>query len=195
MVKLDANNVITDFVEKPETFVSDLAIIGIYYFKDGKNLANELQYLIDNDIKDKGEYQLTNALENMKNKGVKFKPGQVDEWLDCGNKNATVYSNQRVLEFEKSESNTAPDVQLINSIVIQPSLILSGTIITNSIVGPHVTIGKKCVIKNTVVSNSIIQNNSVVENANLSNSMLGSHASYKGSVKDLSVGDYNEIKE
>jgi glucose-1-phosphate thymidylyltransferase len=86
VVKLDANNVITDFVEKPEHFVSDLAIIGIYYFKDGKNLANELQYLIDNDIKDKGEYQLTNALENMKNKGVKFKPGQVDEWLDCGNK-------------------------------------------------------------------------------------------------------------
>jgi glucose-1-phosphate thymidylyltransferase len=195
VVKLDANNVITDFVEKPETFVSDLAIIGIYYFKDGKNLANELQYLIDNDIKDKGEYQLTNALENMKNKGVKFKPGQVDEWLDCGNKNATVYSNQRVLEFEKSESNTAADVQLINSIVIQPSMILPGTVITNSIVGPHVTIGKKCVIKNTVVSNSIIQNNSVVENANLSNSMLGSHAIYKGSVKDLSVGDYNEIKE
>jgi glucose-1-phosphate thymidylyltransferase len=195
VVKLDANNVITDFVEKPETFVSDLAIIGIYYFKDGKNLANELQYLIDNDIKDKGEYQLTNALENMKNKGVKFKPGQVDEWLDCGNKNATVYSNQRVLEFEKSESNTAADVQLINSIVIQPSMILPGTVITNSIVGPHVTIGKKCVIKNTVVSNSIIQNNSVVENANLSNSMLGSNAIYKGSVKDLSVGDYNEIKE
>ena len=61
--------VLTDFVEKPETFVSDLAIIGIYYFKDGNNLKNELQYLLDNNIKDKGEYQLTNALENMKNKG------------------------------------------------------------------------------------------------------------------------------
>jgi glucose-1-phosphate thymidylyltransferase len=195
VVKLDANNVITDFVEKPEHFVSDLAIIGIYYFKDGKNLANELQYLIDNDIKDKGEYQLTNALENMKNKGVKFKPGQVDEWLDCGNKNATVYSNQRVLEFEKDQQNVAADVKLINSVVIQPSMILPGTVITNSIVGPHVTIGKKCVINNTIISNSIVQNNTKIENANIANSMLGSNASFSGSVKDLSIGDYNEIKE
>jgi glucose-1-phosphate thymidylyltransferase len=195
VVKLNSNNIITDFVEKPETFVSDLAIIGIYYFKDGKNLANELQYLIDNDIKDKGEYQLTNALENMKNKGVKFKPGQVDEWLDCGNKNATVYSNQRVLEFEKVQQNDAADVKLINSVVIQPSMILSGSVITNSIVGPHVTIGKKCVIINTIISNSIVQNNTKIENANIANSMLGSNASYSGSVKDLSIGDYNEIKE
>ena len=101
VVKLDDENVITEFVEKPETFVSDLAIIGIYYFKDGEFLSDELQYLIDNDIKEKGEFQLTNALENMKQKGTKFKTGAVSEWLDCGNKNATVYSNQRVLEFEK----------------------------------------------------------------------------------------------
>lgn len=74
VVKVDANNVITDFIEKPETFVSDFAIIGIYYFKDGAYLRNELQYLIDNNIKEKGEYQLTNALENMKKKGTKFSP-------------------------------------------------------------------------------------------------------------------------
>ena len=69
VVKLNPTGEITDFVEKPETFVSDLAIIGIYYFKDGEYLRQELQYLLDNNIKDKGEFQLTNALENMKNKG------------------------------------------------------------------------------------------------------------------------------
>ena len=71
VVKYNQDNIITDFVEKPEHFVSDLAIIGIYYFQDGENLKKELQYVIDNDIKDKGEYQLTSALENMKNKGIK----------------------------------------------------------------------------------------------------------------------------
>src|SRR6478609_818944 len=101
VVKVNEKNVITDFVEKPETFVSDLAIIGIYYFKDGENLRKELQYLLDNNIRDKGEYQLTNALENMKNKGLQFTPGKVIEWLDCGNKDSTVYTNQRVLEFNK----------------------------------------------------------------------------------------------
>ncbi|MEP7171677.1 MAG: nucleotidyltransferase family protein, partial [Bacteroidota bacterium] len=84
VVKVDKNNVITDFVEKPQEFISDLAIIGIYYFKDGINLLSELQYLIDNNIKDKGEYQLTNAMEHMKNKGMKLVPGKVIEWLDCG---------------------------------------------------------------------------------------------------------------
>ena len=75
VVKLNSDNVITDFVEKPTEFVSDLAIIGIYYFKDGAYLKDELQYLIDNNIKEKGEFQLTNALENMKQKGTKFVPG------------------------------------------------------------------------------------------------------------------------
>jgi glucose-1-phosphate thymidylyltransferase len=195
VVKLDASNTITDFVEKPETFVSDLAIIGIYYFKDGLNLANELQHLIDNDIKDKGEFQLTNALENMKNKGVKFKPGQVDEWLDCGNKNATVYSNQRVLEFEKNEQLVSPKAHIINSVVIQPSLIQEGVTIENSIVGPHATIGKNSVVTNSIISNSIVQQNAKIRSANIANSMIGSHAIYKGSARDLSVGDYNEISE
>ncbi|MEZ4979117.1 MAG: nucleotidyltransferase family protein [Chitinophagales bacterium] len=91
VVKLDSNNVITDFVEKPENFVSDLAIIGIYYFKDGLALKKEIEYLLENDIREKGEYQLTNALENLKTKGHKFVPGEAIEWLDCCNKDACVY--------------------------------------------------------------------------------------------------------
>ena len=97
---MNAENIITDFVEKPVQFVSDLAIIGIYYFKDGENLKKELQYLIDNNIKDKGEFQLTNAMENMKNKGLKLVPGKVEEWLDCGNKDATAYTNGRMLDIK-----------------------------------------------------------------------------------------------
>ena len=84
VVKLAADGRITDFVEKPSDFVSDLAIIGVYFFKDGENLKQELQYLIDNDIKVKGEYQITDAMENMKNKGLHFYSDQVEEWLDCG---------------------------------------------------------------------------------------------------------------
>ncbi|MEZ4880544.1 MAG: nucleotidyltransferase family protein, partial [Chitinophagales bacterium] len=103
VVKLSSDGYITDFVEKPQTFVSDLAIIGIYYFKDGAYLNSELQYLIDNEIKEKGEYQLTNAMENMKNKGSQFFPGEMQEWLDCGNKQATVYTNQRMLNIKKDE--------------------------------------------------------------------------------------------
>ncbi|CAG5076412.1 sugar phosphate nucleotidyltransferase [Parvicella tangerina] len=195
VVQLDEEGTIKEFVEKPEEFVSDLAIIGIYFFQDGKNLSNELQYLIDNDIKDRGEYQLTNALENMKNKGLQFKTGKVIEWLDCGNKNATVHSNQRVLEFEKDLDKIDASATIENSVIIQPSMVLAGAKITNSVIGPHVTIGKDSVIENSIISNSIIQNDAVVKEANFTNSMIGNKATYQGSKKDLSVGDFNEIND
>ena len=86
VVQLNGQNQIVDFVEKPKDFISDLAIIGIYYFKSGETLRAELQYLLDNNVVKGGEYQLTDALENMKVKGLKFVPGKVDEWMDCGNK-------------------------------------------------------------------------------------------------------------
>ncbi|MGZ3901699.1 MAG: sugar nucleotidyltransferase, partial [Bacteroidia bacterium] len=118
VVKVNDQDTITEFVEKPTQFISDLAIIGIYYFKDGANLRKELEYLITNDIKDKGEYQLTSALENMKNKGVKFTPGKVIEWLDCGNKDSTVYTNQRILEFSRGSNLVSATHHSHNSIII-----------------------------------------------------------------------------
>src|SRR5690606_11557709 len=141
------------FIEKPQEFVSDLAIIGIYYFKDGAYLKKHLQYLIDNDIKDKGEFQLTNALENMKLEGTKFAPGTVKEWLDCGNKNATVYTNQRVLEFLKDENTIDLSAKYTNSVIIPPCYIGENVSIKNSVIGPHVSIGDKSSIENSIIEN------------------------------------------
>jgi glucose-1-phosphate thymidylyltransferase len=193
VVKIDTNNIITDFVEKPQTFVSDLAIIGIYYFKDGDYLKKELQYLLDNDIKEKGEYQLTNALENMKSKGTKFTPGKVTEWLDCGNKNATVYTNQRILEFSKDSLLIPKSIVNTNSKVIEPCFIGNNVQLLNSTVGPHVSIGDGTIIENSIVKNSIIQTNSKIKNADLSNSMIGNFVEYTGKSNDASIGDYSTI--
>ena len=196
VIKLNDKNQITDFVEKPEEFVSDLAIIGIYFFKDGEYLRNELQYLLDNDIKDKGEYQLTNALENMKNKGTVFIPALISEWLDCGNKNATVYTNQRYLEYIKDEKDlVAPSVQLQNSVIIPPVYIGENAVIKNSVIGPHVSIGNNTNVSDSIVSNSIVQQNTTLKNGNIVNSMLGNYVVYEGSQSDLSLGDYNTLKE
>jgi glucose-1-phosphate thymidylyltransferase len=182
--------VISEFVEKPESFVSDLAIIGIYYFKDGENLKHEIKYLLDNDIKDKGEYQLTNALENMKSKGLKFYPGKVEEWLDCGNKNATVYTNQRVLA---RNGNVVKDgLKKSNSVIIEPCFIGNGVELNNSVVGPHVSIGDGCILNKVIIENSIIQTNSRLSDAVIRNSMIGNFVEYSGSAEDLSLGDYNQ---
>lgn len=194
VVKVNEAGVITDFVEKPETFVSNLAIIGIYYFKDGDNLKKELQYLLDNDIKEKGEYQLTNALENMKQKGIKFTPGKVTEWLDCGNKDATVYTNQRVLEFDKGKASLkGKNIVTENSLIIEPCFIGDNVTIKNSIVGPHASIGADCKLSDVIVKNSIVQANTKLYNTVISNSMIGEGAEVKGKTLDISMSDYTTL--
>ena len=192
VVKLNEEGIITDFVEKSPVFVSDLAIVGIYYFNDGENLKNELQYLIDNDIKDKGEYQLTNALENMKQKSLKFYPGKIEEWLDCGNKDAVIYTNQRILEFNKEQKTVADSAIIENAVVIPPCFIGKNAEIRNAVIGPHVSVGNNSKIKNSVINNSIIQNNTVITDANLANSMLGNLVEYNGKKAEISIGDYSK---
>ena len=194
VIKLDEKNIITDFVEKPVTFVSDLAIIGIYYFNDGEYLRNELQYLLDNNIKDRGEFQLTNALENMKNKGAKFSPGKVKEWLDCGNKDATVYTNKQLLKYTGNNISNTSEIK--KSKLIEPCFIGAKTIIKNATIGPYVSIGSNTKIENSIINNTIIQSNSTLKNLNLTNSMVGNFVQIDGSnlKKEVSIGDYTEIK-
>ncbi len=194
VVQLNESGEITAFVEKPEEFISDLAIIGIYFFKDGAYLNKELQYIIDNDIKDKGEYQLTNALENMKAKGTVFTTGEVTEWLDCGNKNATVYTNQRYLEFIKDTGLVADSAKTVNTIIIPPVYLGEGVEIHDSVIGPHVSIGDKSKIVGSRLQNTIVQTESKVNNANLSNSMIGNFVNFEGKPMDLSIGDFNVLE-
>lgn len=191
VVKTESDGTITDFVEKPQEFVSDLAIIGIYYMKDGENLKKELQYLIDNNIRDKGEYQLTNALENMKSKGLRLKAGKVDEWLDCGNKDATVYTNRRVLEIKYPNNHISTSAQIINSVVIPPCFIGDHVVIENSVVGPHVSAGNNTKIVNSIVKNSIVREHCTLRDAGIDNSLIGNHVHYKQQLRDLSMGDYS----
>ncbi|NQW42363.1 MAG: NTP transferase domain-containing protein [Bacteroidetes bacterium] len=193
VVKLDENNVITDFIEKPVEFITDLAIIGIYYFKDGDNLLDEIQYLIDNNVTEKGEYQLTNALENMKNKGLQFIPGEVEEWLDCGNKDATVYTNQRILEIKKDELTVDFSQYNHGTKIIEPCYIGNDVVIENCTIGPHVSIGNGTVIKNSTIENSIIQNNCTISQAHFKNSMIGNFVTINGESKEYSIGDYSTL--
>lgn len=192
VVKLNAKNEIEAFVEKPKEFVSDLAIIGVYYFKDGEGLKKQLQRLIDEDIKLKGEYQITDAMDHMLQNGIKFYTDQVDEWLDCGNKDATVYTNQRVLEIKQgSEQLVAKSATIDNSVIIAPCYIGENAVIRNSVVGPYVSIEAGSTIEDSRIVNSIIQADSIVKNAQLQNSLLGKNVNYREMPKDMSLGDFS----
>lgn len=194
VVKLDDYGFITDFIEKPQVFVSDLAIIGIYYFKSAENLMKEINYLIDNDIKAGGEYQLTAALENLRQKGAKFSLGKVDDWMDCGNKNATVETNGKILEYEKNNMAKHPaSAKIENSLIIPPCFIGENVEIINSKIGPYVSLGKGTKVINSNIETSLIQEKTMINHGNLSNSMIGNNAQYYGVAREISLGDFSVL--
>lgn len=194
VVQVGDDGVITDFVEKSPEFVSDLAIVGLYYYRDGDELRRQLQHLLDENIKDKGEFQLTSVLDLMKDHGTKFKPAKIEEWLDCGNKENVVYTNKRILEIKKDQEDlVAKSVKKENAVIIPPCFIGENTIIRNSVVGPYVSIGNNCTVEDSVINQSVIQNHTHVANANLANSMLGNEVDYQGEKTEISIGDYSEF--
>lgn len=193
VVKLNDIGEITELIEKPSTFVSDLAIIGIYFFKDGEKLREEMQHLIDHNIKEKGEFQFTTALENMKKKGAIFVPGEVEEWLDCGNKDNMVQTNQRYLEIIKDQKLVSEKAKIINSILIPPVFIGDHVVIENSIIGPYVSISEGTTVVDSRISNSIIQKHSQLKKGILDNSLLGNFVNFEGNPAELDLGDYSTI--
>jgi glucose-1-phosphate thymidylyltransferase len=197
VIKMNEQGEIIDFVEKPKEFVSDLAMIGIYYFKDGLRLRKELEYLIENNVIKGGEYQLPDALRRLTEAGYKFKPGEVIEWLDCGNKEVTVHTNQRVLEFdaEKSKKLVADSAQIIDSVIIPPCFIGENVRIERSVIGPHVSIGTGTQVMDSIVKNSIIQHSTKISTTHFADSMIGSNANLKGLARDLSLGDFSTFAE
>ena len=196
VVKLNEANEIVELVEKPKEFVTDLAVIGIYYFKDIAVLKNELQLVLDNNIIHGGEYQINDGIKQMMAKGMKFVPGKVSEWMDCGNKNVTVDTNSRMLGFlhNDGEHLIDYDVKSENSMIIPPCYIGKDVILINSTVGPNVSLGDGSHVQNSTIKNSLIQTHSHIKNANLDNAMIGNHASFDGNFTNISIGDYSVLE-
>jgi glucose-1-phosphate thymidylyltransferase len=193
VVKIDMQNIITDFIEKPKFFVSNLAIVGIYYFKSGEYLKQQIEYLIANDIKLRGEYQLTSVLENMKNAGTKFRTAMIEEWIDCGNKEAVVHANQRILDIKNHEKSIKASAKIKHSVVIPPCFIGENANIENSIIGPYVSVGNNTTVLNSVLMNCVVGEETMIQDSNLSNSMIGNYVEYVGRKAELSISDYSKF--
>lgn len=197
VVKLNKNKEIVELVEKPEQFVSDLAVIGIYYFKEVSALKDELQKVLDNNIINGGEYQINDGIKGMMANGKTFKTGEVSEWMDCGNKAVTLETNQRMLGFLKADGEEqliADSVKNENSTIIEPCYIGENVILKNATVGPHVSIGNNCVIEDSTIKYSLIQNETTIKNANLDEAMIGNHVKYDGEFTKISIGDYSILE-
>ena len=186
VVLIDKNNTITDFVEKPKNYISDKAIIGIYYFKKAEILREKINDLIKTNRTVKGEFQLTDALQEMKNEGVKLKCKVIDKWMDCGNKNEFLKSTESVLSREDHKIKEIRD----RNKFIDPVYIGNNVVVENSEIGPFVCIEDNSIVRNSVIERSIIGMNSNVDSCNINNSMLGNFSKLYKASGILNIGDY-----
>jgi len=180
---------ITDFVEKPSEPISNLAIIGVYYFRDAEVLKDEIRYLIDQNITGHGgEYQLTDALDRILKSGKTFRKATVDEWLDCGTLPAWLETTRAILEKEKPVID--PD-RFPSAVIHPPVYIGEGVEIEESEIGPHTSIEKGAVIKGSTLKGSIVQQNAVIQNCRLETSTVGRHAEIEGLNGTVHLGDHS----
>lgn len=195
VVQLNQNGEITSLIEKPEEFVSDLAVIGIYYFKNAEVIKSELAKSMKK-ARDHGEeFLLNEGILSMMNKGAVFTPGSVKEWMDCGNPKITLETNKKMLRILTKEGKklVSEDVILESSEIIPPCYVGKGVVLKNSTVGPNVAIGEGSFVENSTISDCLIQKNTVIKNAKLEGSMIGSHVNYDGNHSFISIGDYSEL--
>ena len=196
VVSLNHQNEIITLFEKPKFFVSDLAVIGIYYFKQGEAIKSELEKTLSQTLADGEEYLLNDGILRMVEKGARFIPGTVNEWMDCGNPKITLETNKKMLEIltEEGKKLIATNVILDNGKIVSPCYIGSNVVIKNATVGPFSSIGENTTVENSTIVNCLIQKYTKIKNANLEGSMIGNHVKYDGEFKRLSIGDYTVLE-
>jgi len=187
VVVLNNQNFVTKFVEKPQKPVSNLAIVGLYFIKETLLLKKCLNQLIDEDIRTKDEYQLTDALQLMLNEGEKFTTFPVDGWYDCG-KSETLLSTNRFLLEHSSQSRNLKDV-----VIIPPVFIDDNAVVQRSVIGPFTTVAREAHVKDSVIRDTIVSDGATVENTLLEQSIIGNNAIVKGNFYHLNVGNSSEV--
>ena len=178
-------------VEKPQEFVSNKALVGIYAISNTVELKKSLNYLISNNIRTRGEFQLTDALQNMLKSGCEFTTASITEWLDCGTPEILLESNRCLLKTaspEEALESRVPDCKFE-----YPCFVDSQTELGNCRIGPFANIGKNCKIKGTAIENSIISNGTTLLNSSIRNSILGEGSFINNFSGSLYSGNYSVI--
>ncbi len=183
-VVIKDGSLITRLIEKPDEPISHLAMIGLYYFKDSSKLFDSISYILSNNIRTKGSFHLTNAIQLMINKNSMIVTREVDKWVDCDEQTGP-FGTVRYLLGKKTLNEGKTD----NSIIIKPVYIEKGSVIKNSIIGPNVSVAKGSRIENSVIKESIIGSEARVADAHLAESTIGKKATVTGTYRHILLED------
>lgn len=190
VAELDENGYIRHVVEKPPIPKSNLALVGIYKIKEGKDLMDSLDKMIAAGHRTAGEFHLTDGIMILLESGAKIRTFPVENWYDCGSKDSLLETNAVLLKKSRDQNKK---FNFENTIIIPPVSISDHCKISNSIIGPNVSIGENTIINYSILKDAIIGSFSEIENAVLHHSVIGSDASLHGMSQSLNLGDSTEI--
>jgi len=168
IVQINENGLIIDMEEKPNNPKSNLAISGTYYFPSAQSVFATIGYQIAQDIRTKGEIQITDSMKIMMEQGEKFETLEINDWNDCGNHQDLLQANQTLLQKNMKYSCFDSSVKIIGPVWID-----NNVSITNSVIGPNVSIAKDAIISNSTIKNSVINQKTSIKDSNLSDSYIG----------------------
>ncbi len=191
VAELNEEGCIKNLVEKPPIPKSNLALVGLYKIKEAGLLMEALEENINANFRTYEEFQLTDGIMRLINKGVKMKTFPVENWYDCGTKESLLETNAVLLK--KTIGQFHPKYNFENTIIIPPVSIAENCKISNSIIGPNVSIGDHSIINYSILKDAIIGSYSELQNAVLHLSVIGSDASLHGQSQSLNIGDSTEI--
>ncbi len=190
VVVLDENGYVTRLIEKPDDDRYNLAVVGCYYFPEGRDLAAAVAEQIERDIQTKGEYYLADAINIMLQNGLKMRAIEVETWLDAGTPDALIETNRYLLEKRRDESLSAvrPGVTIIPPVYIHPS-----AQVEESVIGPYVSVSKGSKVRRAVLSDCILDDEAKVADCVLERALIGRHAEVRGHPLRLNIGDHTVI--
>ena len=191
VAELNEDGFITRVVEKPAIPKSNMALVGIYKIKETEFLYECLQTILISQQQDFKDFNLTDALDCMIQRGATFKAFKVSNWFDCGKKETLLESNAILLK--KFGGNMTEENPFQNTIIIPPVYIGEGCVIRNSVIGPHVAIGEHTTVEHAIIKDSIIGAYSNLHEIVLNSSLIGSDAEVKGVSRNLNIGDNTAI--
>jgi glucose-1-phosphate thymidylyltransferase len=180
-------------VEKPSSMEHKLAVIGVYYIKQGEELVSAIEELMERNIQTKGEFYLADALQIMIDRGARFKVHTVDVWEDCGKPDAVLKTNRYLLKAHYDNSSDARS-RTRDSVIIPPSYVAPTATIEASVVGPYATVSENAVVRDSIVRDSIVDSGATVEMASLVKSLIGAGAVVRGRFMKLNVGDSSQVE-
>ena len=180
-------NMVQKLVEKPEVPPTNLAIVGLYFIRQPRLLAECLDHIVSNDLRTRGEYQLTDALQLMIERSATFTTFGVEGWYDCGKPETLLATNRYLLEKKPLQR------ECTNTIVIPPVYISPSAVVERSVIGPYATVAEGAIVLNSIVRDSIVSNHSTVDQSMLDRSIVGNNAQVRGNFRRINVGDSSEI--